>query len=101
MTFRVGQKVACIRAFSSEHDFRGMIEFPQASKVYVIREIVDGHDGYTIRPGLLLEEIHNDVGPWGVEYNFDPVRFRPIVSRKTDISCFIEILNHSEREIVA
>ena len=101
MTFHVGQKVVCINGdFTDFPHFVGVVEFPKEKRIYVIRDIVLGFDGKIYRPGLLLVEIQNRLGPKGVEYNFDPCRFRPLVERKseTDISFALDILGRANRD---
>lgn len=91
MTFHVGQKVVCVHAFVDEVRFPTLC-IPVRGGIYTIRAIIQGHDGIRLRDGLLLEEITNGLGPRGIEYNFNPERFRPVVERKTDISVFTEML---------
>jgi hypothetical protein len=101
MTFRVGQKVVCIlnQPWRPQRD---LVQMPFYNGVYTIAEIrVRGEE-----VGLRFFEIQNpptritDTGQIS-EPCFDAKQFRPIVSRKTDISCFTVLLNPSkERENV-
>lgn len=97
MTFRVGQKVACIYDGS-------IIELGQSASlpwskgaeikcgcIYTIRQIgfsVTGH------PGLRLEETINGTK----DYFYNAGRFRPLVERKTDISIFTAILKTKQKD---
>lgn len=92
MTFRVGQKVVCIGKFPQSRLDLPFVTFPEFEQVYTVRANVLGHNGKTEAPGILLLEIKNSIGPRGVEYNFHPTRFRPLVERKTDISIFTKML---------
>jgi hypothetical protein len=87
MTFRVGMKVVCIKL--GWPNSRDVPNRPVFNQVYTIRAIVD--DGI----GLLLCEIHNPPMDH-VEGYCEPAwwssRFRPIVERKTDISCLTALL---------
>lgn len=91
MTFRVGQKVVCVR---------GPIYFTKAphdvcvGKIYTVRELRLSRRN---EPGILVDEIHNPIHPKiGREYGFIAARFRPVVERKTDISVFTAMLNPSQ-----
>jgi len=95
MTFRVGQKVVCIRG-----PFGCYVEGkkqPNMGELYTIRAI------YTdvLRPqygvGLHLEEIENPTSLDGKEPGFYSSRFRPVVERKTDITVFTEILRKATK----
>lgn len=96
MAFHVGQKVVCVRDSVGRMKPAGVI-MPVRDQIYVIRDIVRGFDGRHFRPGLLLEGLINPIGPYDLEYNFDPDRFRPLVEHKTDISVFTAMLNTSKQ----
>jgi hypothetical protein len=90
MTFRVGQKVVCIRGLEDE-----VFSAPLVSgSIYTVREIQPAGIGFPANAvgvcvyeivGLLNEEFQ-------IEYAFVSTRFRPVVSRKTDISALKAIL---------
>jgi hypothetical protein len=91
MTFHVGQKVVCIRSGTPPNGETP----PLVGAVYTVRDIVDrGH-----KIGIRLVEIKNRPRNYGVcgymECTFSPKCFRPIVSRKTDISIFTEMLTNA------
>jgi hypothetical protein len=92
---KVGMKVVCIGNFDSSK-FPGYehVTFPVKGSVYTIRAFVEGLtlDGQ-IAEGLIFEEIVNPISARGIEYSFKPIRFRPVVERKTDISIFTRMLN--------
>lgn len=100
MTFRVGQKVACIDDAGLCCEF--LIEVPRAGKVYEIRGFAEGirFDG-SVGTGILLCGVHNPLASTGREHCFDPRRFRPVVERKTSIEIFTAMLNPSKQEVVA
>lgn len=81
MTFRVGQKVVCVRADSSGR----LVE----KKIYTI-------SGF----GVYVDEVLFDVAEvkTSVPHAWCRTRFRPIVERKTDISVFTEILRKVEQK---
>lgn len=97
MTFRVGQKVVCIRG---SHDRADHVRLAGAqhvfeSTIYTIRDLVLSNPHH--RPAVLLEEVVNPLSLiWGTEYCFDITRFRPLIERKTDISIFTRMLNPSQ-----
>jgi hypothetical protein len=93
MTFHVGAKIVCVDD-SDPRDKRcvpggfWVPNWPARDVVYTIR-------GFTEIGSVYLEEIKNPIryffgGP--AEAAFMPSRFRPIVSRKTDISIFTKML---------
>lgn len=84
MTFRVGQKVVCIK----RGNWTGIHVGPKFGDVLVIR-------GFDTHPqkGLLFEGICSGEYYIGSEERgYDQSRFRPIVERKTDISIFTKML---------
>jgi len=87
MAFRVGQKVVCVDAHGNATI--------TLNSVYTVSGLFDGFPSG--RPGIFLVEVHEAHN----KFPFFAHRFRPIVSRKTDISCFTVLLNPSkERENV-
>lgn len=94
MKFRAGQKIVCVNEPTTPLR-RPWRSFPKKGEIYTVR-------GY--RPGeptsVLLLEVINDVGLDGYEAGFWEDRFRPVVTRETDISCF-KVLLHPKPEPVA
>ena len=85
MTFRVGMKVVCVDVMGLRSTHPPVL----FGVVYTVRGVFDDPiDGL----GILLEEIINPMHERG-EYGYRPHRFRPIVERKTDISCFKHMLH--------
>ena len=95
MTFRVGQKVCCIRTKWFEPPMKGEV-FPVLGGVYTIREIVRCADEGPA--GLKFYELTNPRFYDGTDCDFRADNFRPIVERKTDISIFTQMLNPSKVE---
>lgn len=93
MTFRVGQKVACIKAASiipyiRPHDTVN-------GRIYTVRDVYACPA--TGKPALRFEEHINPIHPtYGVECGYFAERFRPVVERKTSISIFTQMLNPSK-----
>lgn len=82
MTFRVGQKVVCIRHLVGPG--RPGASYPKVGPIYTVRSINDEPEGAIIR----LEEIDNaHLEPWNVcEPGFTASAFRPIVEDKKHVS---------------
>jgi hypothetical protein len=82
MTFRVGQKVVCV----DDHD-QPSAPYVVQGRIYTISGLHYCHDGL----GFYLEEVPDIETDdyWG---SFKAERFRPIVSRKTDISALKALL---------
>lgn len=87
----LGMKVVCIVSYGSRSLRTG--------KVYTIRAF-DAGAGFSetlgfAEFGVLLDE----VGPNAGCDAFHPARFRPVQPRKTDISCFTQMLNPSKVKV--
>ena len=86
MTFRIGQKVVCVAPYWTVNADPNV---PQEGQVYTVRGKVDGGRF------LYLREIRNPPRI-GFEGCFEPCwsakGFRPVVTRKTDISIFTDML---------
>lgn len=103
--FRVGQKVVCVdddwASWQVSDMRRAGIASPVKGNIYTVRsvEMMDG-DAF-----ILLSEIVNpiivysDIGRG--EQGWDPVIFRPVVERKTDISIFKAMLNTTPETVGA
>ena len=86
MTFRVGQKVVCIKGGTTL--VNGFV--PITGSVYTIRGFFLGPVAGEPRV-LLAEYIHPEKFE-GVEIGWNALRFRPVVERKTSISVFEAML---------
>ncbi len=94
--FVVGQKVVCM----VDDMFEGVLE---KGRLYTVTAIVGPYiaysfDGFSKRMGLELAELAN---PASSERAFNAARFRPVVDRKTDISCFKAMLNPARSAVPA
>jgi hypothetical protein len=90
MTFRVGQKVACLIEPSDKikREYPGAV-WPVKDGVYTIRSMFQ-FKGKTL---LRFLELDNSGSTWnGIERGFHSKYFAPIVSRKTDISALKALL---------
>jgi hypothetical protein len=85
--FRVGQKVVCVHHHPIERR-HAWARYPEKDAIYTIR----GISPYKSKHLLLLHEISNGIHECGIEYGFNAIHFRPIVSRPTSIAVFEEIL---------
>lgn len=98
MIFRVGQKVACIKAASlapyiGTHD-------TVKGRVYTVRDVYACPAAG--KPALRFDEHINPIHPtYGVECGYFAERFRPLVERKTDISFAHEILRKASKRVRA
>lgn len=90
--FVVGQKVAATIDF----DF-WFKEGDVATISAIIVDTYEAHDGVGEHVCLRFKEVEPRAGHDG----FDARYFRPIVERKTDISCFKAMLNPSHTEVPA
>lgn len=107
--FHIGQKVVCISDCSEGpdgHTVLGPVDLPHKGHVYTVRECMVGACGK--RPCILLEEIPDQWVPVMVSGDllfgnvvFEANKFRPVVERKTDISCFKAMLNQSKQTVEA
>ena len=99
--WHVGMKVVCVDDVwryidPARPDPDDFIERPVAGHVYTIREVVGGEE-----PAVLLQEIRNQPLHYvnGIaEASFFCRRFRPVQTRKTDISIFTAMLSPQKVE---
>lgn len=93
MTFRVGQKVVCIR---SDFKWKRTVppNLPIKGRVYTVRDILPTDEWGP--PALRLIELINPIATFAYEPCFSFTRFRPIVSRKTSIEIFTRMLKPSQ-----
>lgn len=99
MNFQVGQQVVCVDDSGLVRN-AGHFTYPIRGRIYTIRELLAHVDG---RPCVRLVEIMNPVGAHEdvdiyCEPYFDCLRFRPLVTRSTDISFAHEILRRASAE---
>lgn len=103
--FHVGQKVACVDGWVHDGGGYGDEIGPVEGQVYTIRDI-----GFlnAITPDMLvvrLLEIRNTEryyrGAGLYETSFRASRFRPVVTRKSDISVFKAMLKPSKKRVPA
>lgn len=103
--FHVGQKVVCIADWTaSQHQLaqRRGVTLPVEGTVYTIRSIqfIEGHGVH-----LCFYELVNPVekfrGHGRMEQSFGADKFRPIVTRKTSIEIFTDMLNKAPEEVPA
>ncbi len=99
MTFRVGMKVACIHDGSDDPRLWAADPLVIGAVYTIVRTFVDFdpliHDNILM---LELGEIKNSE-TW--QYGYAAEHFRPLVSRKTDISIFRAMLNPSRQGVGA
>lgn len=93
MTFRVGQKVVCVRTMPGHRRMETGV-YPEEGPVYVVRSIFY----FEGRALLRLQGIDNTHLHYtdGIEPGFNAKNFRPVVERKTDISIFTAMLKPSK-----
>lgn len=115
MTFRVGQKVVCVKDNPGPEIAKFCnIGSQERSKrvrrgcVYTIREIdtrgLDIHGVACLRFDEIVGVMKDTrVGPWESGGSFPASHFRPVVEKKTDISIFAALLtpNPQCRELVS
>jgi len=90
MAFRVDMKVVCLisPSESTKKDWPG-IAWPVKNGVYTIRSMFP----FKERTLLRFSELNNSHSVWeGTERGFNAKYFRPLVSRKTDISALKALL---------
>lgn len=107
--FHVGQKVVCVDDMANI-EARKIPEIDKG-RIYVIRKIGEQHvRGLGNVLSVWLEGVHrSDVDPWFdgfqlieiEDFGFRLSRFRPVVERKTDISCFKAMLNPKNQQVPA
>lgn len=100
MTYRVGQKIVCIK--ENPHNHWPDCPPPRLNRVYTIRAMREGTHGHGLE--LHLREIVNAKRRAAEEFGepyYHHSRFRPAVDKKTDISIFTEILVDKRESIDA
>lgn len=94
-TAYVGQKVVC--SAQAPFDRVPNKNYPEPEGIYTIRKVVLTKSGYV---AFLLDEIRNIEHSYlGQEPYFNSHYFKPLESRKTDISIFKEIANNPSLKI--
>lgn len=97
--FRAGQRAVLVDDSWSYLCF-GVEIMPVLNSIYTIREVITLNGHVAVR----LVEIKNPVLEYGDGTNeiaFRASRFRPVVERKSDISIFRAMLNHSKSKVSA
>jgi hypothetical protein len=89
ITFRVGQRVVCVDATPNRLSTTKVLT---RGKIYTIRAIVQGADWKPPGWGVHLEDVFIFYPDDGVEWPFNPKRFRPLKQRPTDIEIFRNLL---------
>lgn len=92
--FHVGQKVVCINATIYQEEYSPLV----VGRVYVVNAIgrCGGYDPYgndAICDVLDVGVTNPFWKQWEGDHGFDAKRFRPLVTRQTDISIFTAMLN--------
>jgi hypothetical protein len=93
-----GRKVVCIRSWRNPLT-RADVIVPTKDEIYTVRDTGFGWFSGVRLPALRLVEIRNEpfeAREFGIrEPMYRSLDFRPIVERKTDITCFKEMLTPS------
>lgn len=96
LDWHVGMKVVCVDAVLPGKHHKPLLK----GSVYTIRS-------FWVHPttgaiGITLMEIVNDIHPgYQMERGYAPRRFRPVETRKTDISVFTAMLHGTDRKVDA
>lgn len=101
--FRRGQKIVCVNDSSWNIFFEAYVIRPVKGDIYTIRDIIPG-DAIDPMISFHLYEITNDPFPHPVgllEPSFLAHRFRPIITRSTDISFATKILDNINEKVDA
>lgn len=97
--FTVGQKVVCV-----VDDWPSHVVSPiRKGCIYTIAEILPpdlsfSFDGVDVRASIRLTEAKNNLADVD---SFNPARFQPLVTRKTDISIFTDMLIEQKQPVEA
>lgn len=94
--FRVGQKVVCIKETTHVINNLGLPHFKKGQILTISSMKTSDFEGALSEPALVLQFSERSHLQWA-HYS----GFRPVVSRKTDISIFKAMLNPSKQEIRA
>lgn len=100
--FHVGQKITLVFSFGPMSIAKAIekgVDLPKFEEVYTIREFdaCCEHGSF-----LRVCEITNPLDPVdGLEPSFAAALFRPVITRKTDISIFKAMLTPSKEEVRA
>lgn len=101
--FTVGQKVVCINAtpnpagtypFMTKSDMHGLT----VGQVYTVRDVFINLVGHIcIRLNEIIRPTDSTGNLWakGTEAGWREIRFKPLETKKTDISIFTDMLNKS------
>lgn len=95
--FKVGQKVVCINDNLKQFDIPGMVYIDsldglRKGVIYTIRSVyIESYGPHEGEVSVRLEEIIRP-SAYGNEVGYNPLRFKPLVEKKTDISIFQSML---------
>lgn len=107
MSFRIGQKIVSIRTHARQPEYHFPDEcLPVRHQIYTVRSVGAWHPHYpdfaTVR---LVEIVNREHYRWEllneVELFFYAQDFRPLQTRKTDISIFTAMLDGHRHEVPA
>ena len=102
MNFRVGQKVVCVPDTEADAQTHGRVWHSDVPKIGAIYTIIGFGSGYYgDYPVLLLKEIKNYINFLKRDVGYRASRFRPLVTRKTDISIFKRMLTPNQEKVRA
>lgn len=95
MAFHVGQKVVCVDA----DGVNPLLHSLDKGAVYQLRHLLVDDFGVE---GCFLVGVKNFCHAYtGIEHGYEIRRFRPVVTRKTDISIFTEMLTNTPSPVEA
>lgn len=89
MAFRIGQKVVCVNDQPEPGTGWELGAELRVGAIYTIEAVGLTRVG---NPGVLVAEARRYAG-----FNYLSSRFRPLTEKKTDISCFTELLDRENK----
>lgn len=92
LDWHVGMKVVCVDSDSGPGVW-DECEQPVIGEVYTIRSIITDDEGWVIVHLDEIQRTERSVGRWGPLAGYAAYRFRPVQTRKTDISIFTAMLD--------
>lgn len=99
--FHVNQKVVCVNAKPSPICRITGVSNLSKGAIYTIRDIEVWEGVECVRLVEIVERPYHFIDRGWLEPSWRANRFRPVVSRKTDISIFTAMLTPSKQEIDA
>jgi hypothetical protein len=103
LDWHVGMKVVCVDASTRNYDpprFRSLgtdLSGIEEGRIYTVREILDFYG----MVGVRLQGIIRPLSRLGLEVPYAAARFRPVQTRKTDISVFEAMLTGAKPKVPA